>query len=196
MRRATVDRIAAVGYAALDFVVILTPAVVLNLSADRGGMGDLNGIDLVVASGVLAGVHATVAGARLRSEARMAFRRTDMWIAAADALVVLALGATVLPTVVLWGLADEQASMADRGFPVVALWLGVQAVAVGLAELTGRFAFWWLEPHPRRPGSWRKSIGHAHRIGRAKSTVRDIAASPSVEDRPNQDAPGRSHTTP
>jgi hypothetical protein len=182
VRRATVDRIAAVGYAALDFVVILMPAVVLNLSADRGGMGDLQGTDLVVASGVLAGVHAAVAGARLRSEARMAFRRSDMWIAAADALVVLALGATLLPTVVLWGLADEQASMADRGFPIVVLWLGVQAVAVGLAELTGRFVFWWLEPHPRRPGSWHRSIGHARPLGRAKPTLRDAATSPSLED--------------
>jgi hypothetical protein len=81
---------------------------------------------------------------------------------------VLALGATLLPMVLLWGLADEQASMADRGVPVVALWLGVQAVAVALAELTGRFVFWWLEPHPRRRGSWHRSMGRAHRAGRAK----------------------------
>ena len=191
MKRATVDRIVAVGYAAVDFVVVLIPAVVLKLSADRGGMGDLDGVDLLVASGVLAGVHAAVAGARLRSEARMAFRRADMWIAAVDAVVVLTLAATLLPMVVLWGLADEQASMADRGFPVVALWLGVQAVAVGLAELTGRYVFWWLEPYPRRAGSWRRSIGRTRRAGRTKPTVRDVDTSPAVEDRPNQDAPTR-----
>jgi hypothetical protein len=160
VRRETVDRIGAGGYAAVDFAVILFPAIALKLTADRGGMGDLDGIDLVFASGVLGGIHAAVAGARLRSEERMAVRRADMWIAAVDALVVLALGATLLPMVVLWGFADEHASMADRGFPVVALWLGVQAIAVGIAELTGRFLFWWLEPHPRRPGSWRRSIGH------------------------------------
>lgn len=89
----------------------------------------------------------------------MAVRRADMWIAAADALVVLTLAATLLPITVLWRFADEHASMADRGYPVVVLWLGVQVVAVVIAEITGRFVFWWLEPHPRLRGSWRKPIG-------------------------------------
>ena len=88
----------------------------------------------------------------------MAVRRADMWIAAGDALVVLAIAATLLPIVVLWRFADEHASMANRGYPVVVLWLGVQLVAVGLAELTGRVVFWWLEPHPRRRGSWRNPM--------------------------------------
>ena len=78
-------------------------------------------------------------------------RRADMWIAAFDALVVLALAATLLPAVVLWGFADEHASIADRGYPVVALWAGVQLVAVALAEVTGRAVFWWLEPHDADP---------------------------------------------
>ena len=171
MSRVTADRIVAVAYAAVDFVVILVPAVVLERSADRGGMGDLKGVDLLLASAVLAGVHAAVAGMRLRSEVRMAFRRTDVWIAAADALVVLALGATLLPMVVLWGLPDESASVADRGVPIVVVWVGIQAVAVGVAELTGRFVFWWLEPHPRRTGSWRRSIGHARHGRRTKPTA-------------------------
>jgi hypothetical protein len=159
VRRDTVDRVAAVVYGAVDLLVILAPAVALKLAADRGGMGDLNGMDLVLASAVLGVAHAIVAGSRLRSEERMAVRRADMWIAAADALVVLTLAATLLPITVLWGFADEHASMANRGYPVVALWFGVQLVAVGVAELTGRFVFWWLEPHPRRRGSWRRSMG-------------------------------------
>lgn len=159
MRRETVDQVAVVVYGAVDLLVILAPAVALKLAADRGGMGDLNGMDLVLASAALGVVHALVAGSRLRSEERMAVRRADMWIAAVDALVVLTLAATLLPITVLWGFADEHASMANRGYPVVALWLGVQAVAVGIAELTGRFVFWWLEPHPRRRGSWRRSMG-------------------------------------
>jgi hypothetical protein len=159
VKRDTVDRIAAAVYAAVDFVVILAPALALKLAADRGGMGDVDGMDLVLASAALGAVHAVIAGSRLRSEERMAVRRADMWIAAADALVVLALAATLLPITVLWGFADEHASMADRGFPVVALWLGVQVVAVGMAEVAGRFVFWWLEPHPRLRGSWRRSIG-------------------------------------
>ena len=159
MNHDTVDRLAATAYAAVDFAVILAPALALKLAADRGGMGDLDGVDLIVASAVLGAVHAAIAGLRLRSEERTAVRRADMWIAAADALVVLALAATLLPVTVLWGFADEHASMADRGFPIVALWLGVQGVAVGLAEATGRFVFWWLEPHPRLRGSWHRPLG-------------------------------------
>jgi hypothetical protein len=159
VKRDTVDRVVAVAYGAVDLLVILAPAVALKLAADRGGMGDLNGMDLVLASAMLGVAHAIVAGSRLRSEERMAVRRADMWIAAADALVVLTLAATLLPITVLWGFADEHASMANRGYPVVALWFGVQLVAVGIAELTGRLVFWWLEPHPRRRGSWRRSIG-------------------------------------
>jgi hypothetical protein len=112
-------------------------------------MGDTDGLDLVVASAILGTVHAVIAGARLRSEERTVVRRPDMWIAAVDALVVLTVAATILPLVVVWGFADEHASLADRGYPVVALWFGVQLVAVVLAEATGRVVFWWLEPHPR-----------------------------------------------
>jgi hypothetical protein len=162
MRRETADRIIAVVYAAVDFVVVVFPAVAIKLAADRGGMGDVDGVDLLVASGLLGAVHAVIAGSRLRSEERMAVRRADMWIAAGDALVVLAIAATLLPVTVLWRFADEHASMASRGYPVVALWFGVQLVAVALAELTGRLVFWWLEPHPRLRGSWRHPIGMLH----------------------------------
>jgi hypothetical protein len=41
---------------------------------------------------------------------------------------------------------DEHASLANRGFPLSALWAGVQAVAVLLAESTARLFFRWLEP--------------------------------------------------
>lgn len=179
MRRETIDRIVAAAYAAVDLMVILFPAVALKLAADRGGMGDLDGVDLVVASGALGVVHALVAGARLRSEERMAVRRADMWIAAADALVVLALAATLLPIVVLWRFADEHASMANHGYPVVALWFGVQLVAVGLAELTGRIVFWWLEPHPRRRGSWRNpmAIRASHKAEPADRTKVGVESS-------------------
>jgi hypothetical protein len=149
MRRQLADAIAPPIYAAVDFLVILAPAIAMKLAADRGGMGDTKGLDLVVASAVLGAAHAVVAGRRLRSEERTAVRRADMWIAAVDALVVLALAATILPVVVLWGFVDEHASLANRGYPVVALWAGVQFVAVVLAETTGRVVFWWLEPHPR-----------------------------------------------
>jgi hypothetical protein len=149
MRRELLDAVAPPLYGAVDFLVILAPALAVKLASDRGGMGDTEGLDLVAASAVLGAVHAFVAGARLLSEERTAIRRADMWIAAVDALVVLTLAATILPVVVLWGFADEHASLADRGYPVVVLWAGVQAVAIVLAETTGRVVFWWLEPHPR-----------------------------------------------
>lgn len=142
-----VDAIAPPVYAAIDFAVILAPALAFKLASDRGGLGDTKGMDLVLASAALGAVHAVIAGARLWSEEHVAVRRADMWIAAVDALVVLALAATLLPAVVLWGFADEHSSIAHRGYPVVFLWVGVQLVAVALAEVTGRAVFWWLEPH-------------------------------------------------
>jgi len=147
---ARVDAIAPPVYAVVDFAVVIAPALVFKLASDRGGLGDTRGLDLVVASAVIGTLHAIVAGARLRSEEHVAVRRADLWIAAVDALVVLALAATLLPALVLWRFADEHASIAERGYPVVALWAGVQLVAVALAEVVGRTVFWWLEPHPRR----------------------------------------------
>lgn len=150
MRRQLVDRLAPPIYAAVDFIVIVTPALAVKLAADRGGMGDAEGVDLIAASSVLASIHAVIAWSRLQYEERAAVRRADMWIAAVDALVVLALGATLLLVGILYGFADEHASLADRGYPVVALWIGIQLVAIAAAEITGRFVFWWLEPHPAR----------------------------------------------
>jgi len=149
MRRDVLDAVAPPVYGAVDLVAVLAPALAVKLASDRGGMGDTQGLDLVIASAVLGSVHAFVAAARLLSEERTAIRRADMWIAAVDALVVLAIAATILPVVVLWGFADEHASLADRGYPVALLWAGVQGVAIVLAETTGRVVFWWLEPHPR-----------------------------------------------
>lgn len=140
------DAIAPPVYAVVDFIVIIAPALAFKLASDRGGLGDTKGMDLVVASALLGSVHAVIAGRRLRWEEHTAERRADIWIAAIDALVVLALAATLLPAVVLWGFAEEHASIANRGYPVVVLWTGTQLVAVALAELTGRAVFRWLEP--------------------------------------------------
>ncbi len=158
MRHELVDRIAPPLYGAIDFAVILTPAVAVKIASDRGGMGDTKGLDLLLASTLLGVVHAIVAWYRLLNEERVAVRRADMWIAAVDALVVLTLAATLLPIAVLWGFADEHASIANRGYPVVALWAGVQAVAVALAEVTGRVVFWWLEPHPSPGFGFRRQL--------------------------------------
>lgn len=146
MTRRELDELIAVLYAAACLAVVLAPAVALHLAASSGGMGDLEGVDLLIASMVVGTGQAVLAWRRLRTQERTAARRVDMWIAAGNALVVLALGATLLPLLVLVRFPDEHASMANRGYPVVALWTGLQLVAVALAELSGRLVFSWLEP--------------------------------------------------
>jgi hypothetical protein len=152
LQQHAVDRLAPVLYAVADFAVILAPALALQFAAARGGLGGLAAMDLVLASAVLGALHAAVAGIRLRNEERIAVRRADMWIAAVDGLVVLAIGATALLLAFLVGFPDEQSSLVDRGYPVISVWVGIQLIAIGLAELTARFVFWWLEPHE---GRWR-----------------------------------------
>jgi hypothetical protein len=147
VRRATFDRAAVVVYAFVDWLVIMAPSLAVKLAADRGGLGDSKGLDLVFASFAIATPHAVIAARRLRYEERTAVRRADIWIASIDALVVLALATTLLVLVVLAFFADENAALANRGLPVVVVWITIQFTAVALSELTGRFVFWWLEPH-------------------------------------------------
>ena len=155
-RRQAVDLIAPPLYALLCVAVLLSPAVAITLSSDRGGMREAADADLVVASALLGVGLAALSMWRLRSEEIRAVRRADMWIASIDSLVVLLFGATVLPLVVLWGFTDEHATMAQRGYPVVLLWSGVQLAAIALAEVVGRVVFWWLEPHEQRAASRRR----------------------------------------
>jgi hypothetical protein len=148
------ELLGVVVYAFLDWLVIMAPALAIQLSAERGGVGEGEVLDVLIASMVIATVHAVVAGRRLRDEERIAVRGADVWIASLDALVVLALSTTVLVVAVLASFPDEHAALASRGFPVVALWVGLQLAAVLLAEATARLVFWWLEPHRGR------RIGH------------------------------------
>jgi hypothetical protein len=158
-RMQTIELLGIVVYALVDWVVIMAPSLAIKVAADRGGMGTSTGLDLIIASAVVATPHALIAARRLQVEERLAVRRADVWIAAVDALVVLALATTSLVLVIFVGFAEEHALLAERGFPVVALWVGLQLVAVGLAELTGRFVFWWLEPKGDRPAPRTTSSG-------------------------------------
>ena len=146
------EAVAVVVYALVDWLVVMAPALAIQLAADRGGIGEADGLDLLLASAVVGTVHAAMAARRLRFEERTAERRADIWIASLDALVVLALGTTLLVLVVLVSFPDEHAALANRGFPVVLLWAGLQIVGVVLAEVTGRMVFRWLEPRaPHQP---------------------------------------------
>ncbi len=155
VRHEALDLIAPPVYALLCVAVLLAPAIAITLGSDRGGMREAADADLVVASAALGVGLAALSMWRLRSEEIRAVRRADMWIASLDSLVVLMFGATVLPLVVLWGFTDEHATMAQRGYPVVLLWSGVQLAAIVLAEVVGRVVFWWLEPHEQRASSRR-----------------------------------------
>lgn len=137
---------AAAGYALIDAAVILGPSVVLAAAAEKGGVADLHGLDLIIASAVIAAVHARLAYRRMIAEIRAAVRVTDAWIAAINALVVLALAVVLVLLAVLGGFADEHAVLVGDGWPVVGLWVGVQLAAVAAAEITGWLVFRWLEP--------------------------------------------------
>jgi hypothetical protein len=147
MSTRTVDQAVATAYALACFAVVLAPALAVRWGVLRAGIEGVGGRDLLVASCLVGAGHAVVAWLRLRSEERTALRRSHMWIASLNALVVLALSGSLLLLLVLHSFPDEHAAIARRGFPVVVLWAGVQVVAVALAEATGRFFFWWLEPH-------------------------------------------------
>jgi hypothetical protein len=136
----------AAGFALAGFVVILVPAIAVQSGVFNAGVGSMD-TDVLAASVAVGAVHMVLAWRRLRDEERTATRRLHLWIAALNALVVLALSASVLLLLVLYWFPDEHASLANRGFPVFLLWAGVQGVAVLLAEATARFFFWWLEPH-------------------------------------------------
>jgi len=168
MSHRVVDAVAPVVYAVIDFAAIMAPSLFIKVAADRGGMASTVGLDLVAASLAIGVPHAVIAWWRLRSEERMAVRRADIWIAAIDGLVVLALGWTLLLLAVLALFVDEHSALANRGYPVIALWAGLLLVAVALAEGVSRFVFWWLEPHAalhrrRRRHHVRRSLRHARR---------------------------------
>ena len=144
----------AAGFALAGFVVILVPAIAVQSGVFNAGVGSMD-TDVLAASAAAGAVHVVLAWRRLLDEERIAARRLHVWIAALNALVVLALSASVLLLFVLYWFPDEHASLANRGFPVFLLWAGVQGVAVVLAEATARFFFWLLEPHgpqTRGPG--------------------------------------------
>jgi hypothetical protein len=146
--RRTVDHLVAAVYAAACFAAVLAPALAVRWTVFRTDIVGVAGRDIVAASVVVGVGHAAVAWTRLRCEKRVAARRSHIWIASLNALVVLALSASLLVLGVLERYADEHAAIAHRGLPVVALWSGLQLVAVAMAEATGRVVFWWLEPHP------------------------------------------------
>ncbi len=135
-------------YTLANGAVLVAPAVVLAVGTARAEVPLSHGVDLVMGSAALAVVHgvivwrwlasATLGGARSRA--------VSAGISSLNGLVVLALTATGLLTAVLVGFAEVHVLLAVAGWPVVALWVGVEAAAVLLAEVVRRRVFTWLEP--------------------------------------------------
>jgi hypothetical protein len=144
------DIAVAAGFTLAGAIVIVAPAVAMRWGVLHDGVGSLDA-DILVASLAVAAFNAAVSWERLLYEERAARERLHVWIASLNALVALALGATVLVVFVLLFFPDEHASLADRGFPVIILWAGTQLVAVLLAEATARLCFGYLEPGAPRP---------------------------------------------
>lgn len=142
---------ATAAFSLLHVVVIVAPAAMLAAAAHKGGLPSAHGIDLLLASGLIGGAHAVLVWRRLRAEFRAGVAFRNAYIAAFDALVVLALLSTGLFFVVLGGFAPEHAAIVNQGWPVVGLWVLVQLAAVGVAELVRTAVVRWLTEGARRP---------------------------------------------
>jgi hypothetical protein len=143
MRGRGLDRGVAAGFAVAGFAVLVAPAVVMRTGVLDAGVGSMDD-DVLLASILVGALHAALAWRRLRSEEQDYGRRAPLWIAALNALVALALAASLLLLVVLIVFPDEHLTFGNRGAPFVVLWAAIQLVAVGLAELTARATYRWL----------------------------------------------------
>ena len=131
-------------FAALHLAVLVAPALTLAAAADKGGLPSAHGLDLVAASTVLGAFHAVTVQRRLRREYWAGIAFANACTAAFDALVVLAMLATGLLFAVLGGLAPQHAAIVNQGWHVVVLWIGIQALAIGVSELVRTAVVRWL----------------------------------------------------
>lgn len=142
---------AAAVYAAVAFGVVVAPALILDSTARGGGVApSWQALDLLAVSAVLGLAYAVVCYRRLRRQATMTRSRPNVWIAAANALVALGLLSSVLLAVVLHELGSMQAPLAGQEWTLLALWGGVQAGAIAIAEAVERGVFRWLTAPERR----------------------------------------------
>lgn len=143
------QRWALTTFSSLHVMVAMLPATVLAVAADKGGLPDAHGVDLLLASAVVGVAHAVVVRRRLLSELREGTTFLDAMLAEFNALVVLAVAATGLFFVVLGGLASEHSAMVNQGWPVIGLWVSVLLGAVVVAELVRTGVLRWLAAEDR-----------------------------------------------
>jgi membrane protease YdiL (CAAX protease family) len=155
MMRRGMEPASAALYAVAVFAVVVAPGTVLVVAGARAGLPRmLADLDLVAVSAVVGAAYALVAHRRLRRQAGRGRAQADVWIAALNALSVLAVLASVLLAVALHLLAAVQTPLAAAEWPLLALWGLLQLTAVVLAESTERAVFAWLSaPGRRRRGN-------------------------------------------
>ncbi len=138
--------------------VLVTPALVLAAAADKGAVPGTHGTALFAASAVVGTGHAIATMLRARRPADVRHSR-NLFIAAFDGLVVLALLSTLLLFIALGAYAPLGIVMVNRGWSVLVAWVLAQVVAVLVAERTRTAVLAWLEAEPgaghipRRPTS-------------------------------------------
>lgn len=135
------------------WLVVLGPAVVIAGAARKGGLAWTHGLDLVAASAVIGALHGWSVWRRVRRVAAGRRSLLDAAIASLNGLVVLALLSAALVFVLLGGLAPEYAAALNKGWHILATWIGVQVVAVGTAAAVSRRLRAWLAREPPEPGT-------------------------------------------
>ncbi|TYP89938.1 hypothetical protein [Blastococcus xanthinilyticus] len=149
--RRTVREGAAAAYGLAALGVVVAPALILDSTATGGGVApSWQAWDLVAVSAVLGLGYGVVCYRRLRRQSTMTRSRPNVWIAAVHALVALALLSSVLLAVVLHQLGNMQAPLAGQEWSLLALWGGVQLLAIAAAEAVERGVFRWLTSPERR----------------------------------------------
>ncbi|CCG04888.1 hypothetical protein [Blastococcus saxobsidens] len=157
--RRTIREGAAALYGLAALGVVVAPALILDSTATGGGVApSWQAWDLLAVSAVLGLGYGVVCYRRLRRQSTMTRSRPNVWIGAAHALVALALLSSVLLAVVLHQLGDMQAPLAGQEWTLLALWGGVQLLAIAVAEAVERGVFRWLTSPERRAAA-----GHGER---------------------------------
>ena len=124
--------------------LLVAPAAVLAVAADKGGVPDRDGRVLLGASLVVGAASGALAAHRLRAGAEPGRDPRDAVLAALDSVVVLALGSTGLLFVALGAYEPLAPLLINRGWPVVLSWMLAQVAAAVLAELTRSAVARWL----------------------------------------------------
>ncbi|MDK3256066.1 hypothetical protein [Blastococcus capsensis] len=157
--RRTVRESAAALYGLAALGVVVAPALILDSTAAGGGVApSWQALDLLAVSAVLGLGYGVVCYRRLRRQSTMTRSRPNVWIGAVHAFVALALLSSVLLAVVLHQLGNLQTPLAGQEWTLLALWGGVQLLAIAVAEAVERGVFRWLTSPERRAAA-----GHGER---------------------------------